>query len=124
MEHKDFNILLDLMRETKKDVEGIRSGSHEIRDELHKVTGLFQLLRQDLAIQKEDNKEKFNVIHERIEKERVEARTRQAALEKTINEIAPKVTHMSNIFDWATRIIVTTLIGGIMWATVQYMGNK
>lgn len=126
-----FDLLLKLMQENKTDLGHLRDSNHDIRDELHRVSGQFELVRQAQVTQKEDSKERFTRVHDRIDKE--QAATKEAiqerkkhieSIEKIVKDIAPKVNRISNMFDWATRIVITTMVGGIMWATVQYMSGK
>lgn len=116
----DNEIVLKLLSEVKDDIKALRNSNHEIRGELGNVSGSIQLLRQDLTNQKADNKERFERVHNRIDSEIDTMRT----LEKELNTIAPQVKEISQSFNWAKRIVVTALVGGLLWATVQSFLDK
>ena len=126
MDADKYNILLTLMQENKADLTVMRESNHRIGNEMHRISGQFELLRQDLNNQKNDNKERFDIVHARVDKEREAVRlllehqaNHTKSIETTVKEIAPKVSSMSKVFDWATRLVITALVGGILWATVQ-----
>lgn len=108
-------IVVKLLSEVKDDIKALRNSNHDIRGELANVSGAIQLLRQDQTNQKEENKERFERVHNRIDSELETMR----ALEKELNAIAPQVKEISQSFNWAKRIVITALVGGLIWATVQ-----
>jgi chromosome segregation ATPase len=113
MEHEE--IVLKLLSEVKEDLKSLRESNHSIRGELANVSGSLQLLRQELNTQKTDTKERFERVHSRIDNELETMRS----LEKELNAIAPQVKEINQSFTWAKRIVLTALMGGLIWATVQ-----
>jgi chromosome segregation ATPase len=113
-------VILKMLTEVKDDMKSLRESNHAIRGELGNVSGSLQLLRQELNTQKTDNKERFERVHNRIDSELETMRT----LEKELNKISPKVNEISQSFNWAKRIVVTALVGGLLWASVQAFISK
>lgn len=119
-----YDLLLELMRENKEDLKSLRIGTHDIRDHMAGLSGSINLIRLSQETKQEQDNERFNTVHNRIDKEQVITSKKFEQIQGTLNDIAPKVSHMNKIFDWATRIIVTAMIGAILWALVQYGSIK
>jgi hypothetical protein len=69
--------------------------------------------------QKDDTKERFSTVHDRIDKE-------QKALSDLTKEVAlmsPMVKRVATILDWSSRIVVSSMVAGILWAMYQSMGG-
>lgn len=116
-----FDLLLALMQENKEDLKSLRSSNHDIRDHMQVLSSSIELLRQSHTTKQEQDNERFTHIHERIDKEQEATEKKLLTIEKQLNEVAPKVNHMSKIFDWATRLVVGALIGAVLWALAQSM---
>lgn len=119
-----YDLLLKLMQESKEDFKALRTTTHDIRDHMQGLSGSIELIRAHQATKKEQDNERFTVVHSRIDKEQVITAKKFEEIQGTLNDIAPKVTHMNKIFDWATRIVVTALVGAVLWALVQYGSIK
>lgn len=105
--------------DAKNNMQQIRDTNSDIMNQLHALSGSIQLISQELNTQKADNKERFERVHDRIDKEQ----ELNKEVRDSVNEIAPQVRHITKVFDWATKSIVVTIIAGVMWATSQFL-NK
>jgi uncharacterized protein YhaN len=114
-----FDLLLELMRENKEDLKSLRQGSHDIRDHMAGLSGSINLIRLSQENKQEQDNQRFNVVHDRVDKEQAITAKKFQEIQAVLNDIAPKVTHMNKIFDWATRLIVGALVGAILWALTQ-----
>lgn len=119
-----FELLLKLMEDNRQELKQVRQHSHDIKDHMHGVNGQLELLRQSYEAKSKDDEVKFNAVHSRIDKEQSLNAKKFESIETKLSDIAPKVTHMNKVFDWASRIVITALIGGLLWATVQYISVK
>ena len=119
-----FDLLLKLLQENKDDLKSLRAGNSDIRDHMAALSGSINLIRLSQETKQEQDNQRFDTVHSRIDKEQVLSAKKFESIESKLSDIAPKVTHMNKVFDWATRIIVTAIVGGMLWATVQYMGVK
>jgi uncharacterized protein YhaN len=116
-----FDLLLELMRENKEDLKSLRQGNHDIRDHMAGLSGQINLIRLSQETKQEQDNERFTIVHDRIDKEQVITAKKFQEIQSTLNDIAPKVTHMNKIFDWATRLVVGAFVGAILWALTQSM---
>lgn len=105
----------DAIEKTNKNLEHIRNSNHEMVNRFSEVSGLVQLLRGDLANEKQNTKEAFVRVHHRIDSEVKEIHL----LKKELQDVAPSVKDMSQSFTWAKRLVVTALVMGVLWASVQ-----
>ena len=116
-----YDLLLELMRENKEDLKSLRAGTDGIRDNMADLSGSINLIRLSQETKQEQDNQRFEVVHNRIDKEQVITAKKFEEIQGALSEIAPKVNHMNKIFDWATRIIVGALVGAVLWALVQSM---
>lgn len=118
-----YDLLLELMRENKNDLKSLREGNHDIRDHMAALSGSINMIRLSQENKQEQDNQRFDVVHTRIDKEQANNAKKFESLENDVGvllkEIAPKVTHMNKIFDWSTRIIVGALVGAVLWALSQ-----
>ena len=114
-----YDLLLELMRENKEDLKSLRAGTHDIRDHMAALSGSINLIRLSQETKQEQDNQRFDVVHTRIDKEQINNAKKFDEIQTTLNDIAPKVTHMNKIFDWSTRIIVGALVGAVLWALSQ-----
>jgi hypothetical protein len=115
-----YDILLSLLQENKQDLKSLRDSNHDIRDHMAALSGTLNLLSQSHNVKQEQDNQRFEYLHTRIDKEQEVTEKKLQLIEVKLNDIAPKVSHMNKIFDWATRIVVTALVGAVLWALVQY----
>jgi uncharacterized protein YhaN len=116
-----YDLLLELMRENKEDLKSLRQGNHDIRDHMAGLSGSINLIRLSQENKQEQDNQRFDVVHTRIDKEQINNAKKFDEIQTTLKDIAPKVSHMNKIFDWATRIVVGALVGALLWALAQTM---
>lgn len=121
---KNFEALITLVKETNEAVKTTQADAantkeyiHALKNEMQGINGQLLVMREAQEFQKENNKEQFQRVHSRIDKEVDNIKV----LSDTLNEIAPKAKSVATVFDWATKAIVTAMIAGILYASSLYL---